>query len=153
MSEEDLKEVYRINRDSFTSDAWLLEAFKREFELSYSYKYVLEHAGRVIGYIIFWIIDREATVMTFALSREYRGKGLGKFFFREMMERIRKYADKIILDVRKSNIKAIRLYKDLGFRIVKERKKFYSDGEDAFMMEKELGDGAYKREKTETANR
>ncbi len=153
MAEEDLREVYKINRDSFTSDAWLFEAFKREFELSYSYKYVLEHSGVVIGYIIFWIIDKEATVMTFALSKEYRGKGLGKFFFNEVMHKVKKYADRIVLDVRKSNIKAIRLYKDLGFKIIKERKRFYSDGEDAFMMEKELGNGVYQREKTEIANR
>ncbi len=152
MSEDDLKEVYFINKQSFTSDAWLLEAFKREFELPYSYKFVLESRGSIIGYIILWIIDKEATIMTFAIKKEYRGKGLGKLLLKKVMERIKTVADRIVLDVRKSNIKAIRLYKSLGFRIIKERKRFYSDGEDAFMMIKELKDGLYKWEETEAVS-
>jgi len=91
--------------------------------------------NRVAGYLILWIIDREATVMTFAIDKAYRGLGLGKYFFKKVMEKIGGHVNRIILDVRKSNIRAIKLYKSLGFKILKERKKFYSDGEDALLME------------------
>ncbi len=138
MSEDDLPHVYRINKESFTTDAWLLEAFKREFGLPYSYKYVLEKENKIIGYLILWIIDKEATVMTFAIDKAYRGLGLGKYFFKEVMGRLSNSIDRILLDVRKSNIKAIKLYKSLGFKILGERKKFYSDGEDALLMGKEI---------------
>ncbi len=139
MREEDLERVYDINRRSFTTDAWSREALEREFSLPYSVRYVLENDGNVIGYSVVWIVKGEAFLMTFAVAPEYRGKGVGKEFLRMLLEDLKGKAEVIQLDVRKSNLPAIRLYRSMGFRIVKERKKFYSDGETALMMELELG--------------
>ncbi|MEM4658042.1 MAG: GNAT family N-acetyltransferase, partial [Candidatus Methanosuratincola sp.] len=42
---------------------------------------------------------------------------------------------KIVLEVRKSNIEAKRLYQKFGFAKKKEIKGYYKDGEDAEVME------------------
>ncbi|MFN3265192.1 MAG: hypothetical protein ACK42C_09885, partial [Aquificaceae bacterium] len=47
-------------------------------------------------------------------------------------------AKKFILDVRRSNLRAIRLYQSLGFKIIYERQGYYSDGESAFVMSLDL---------------
>ena len=139
MREKDLDRVYEINRRSFTTDAWSMEALKREFSLPYSFRYVLEQGREVVGYSVVWLIKGEAFIMAFAVSPEHRGRGLGRKFLKMILEDLKGKAGVVQLDVRKSNLPAIRLYRSMGFRIVKERKKFYSDGENALMMELELG--------------
>ena len=42
------------------------------------------------------------------------------------------------LEVRVSNVKAIALYQKFGFKNVAVRKRYYSNGEDAYLMIKEL---------------
>jgi len=44
----------------------------------------------------------------------------------------------VVLEVRKSNLKAISLYKKFGFTEEKILSKFYPDGEDAIYMIKNL---------------
>ncbi len=138
MKREDIDEVYRINKESFTTDAWSKFSFEKEFENKHSRKFVLEEEGKIIGFVILWVIKDEATVMTFAIDKKYRGKGYGKLLLREAIKSLGNRVNKVLLDVRKSNIRAINLYKDMGFKVIRERKGYYSDGENALLMELEL---------------
>ena len=139
MRPEDLDRVYEINRKSFGSDAWSRDALEREFSIPHSIRYVLEKDGDVIGYSVVWLIKGEALLMTFAVAPEYRGMGVGREFLNMILSDLKGKAEVIQLDVRKSNLPAIRLYRSAGFRIVNERVRFYSDGETALTMELELG--------------
>jgi ribosomal-protein-alanine N-acetyltransferase len=47
-------------------------------------------------------------------------------------------AKEVYLEVRVSNTPAIRLYEKLGFKIVKVLEGYYSDGENAYLMAREL---------------
>ncbi len=136
MTPEDLEEVFRINQENFTTDAWSKLAFEKEFENKFSKKFVLELNGKVIGYIIYWVISEEATIMSFAIDREHQNKGYGELLLKESLKKIG--AKRVSLDVRKTNLRAIRLYRKLGFRLVSERKAYYSDGENALFMELRL---------------
>jgi len=95
--------------------------------------------GKVIAYAIFWCHGTEAFMMTFAIHPEYRSKGIAFKFLTEVFELLKKEnINYVELDVRKSNLPAIKLYKKLGFSIERERTGFYSDGENAFVMSKKL---------------
>lgn len=133
MTPEDIEEVFRINRENFTTDAWSRFAFEKEFENKFSKKFVLELNGKVVGYIIYWVVRDEATIMTFAIDKEHQSRGYGEFLLKESLKKID--AKRILLDVRKTNLRAINLYRKLGFRLVSERKAYYSDGENALFME------------------
>ncbi len=133
MTPEDIEEVFRINQENFTTDAWSRFAFEKEFENKFSKKFVLELNGKVVGYIIYWVVRGEATIMTFAIDKEHQNKGYGEFLLKESLKKID--AKRILLDVRKTNLRAINLYRKLGFRLVSERKSYYSDGENALFME------------------
>ncbi|GEM_PF-94264 len=151
MTERDVDEVYEINIRSFKKDAWSKEAIEREFKLPYSFRYVIEVEGKVVGYSFIWILRKEALIMTFAIDPPFRNKGLGKRFLLEILENLKNKADIFTLDVRKSNLPAIKLYRSLGFSVVKERPRFYSDGENALVMELKVDKiksrEGYKREK------
>ncbi|MGC9287314.1 MAG: ribosomal protein S18-alanine N-acetyltransferase [Hydrogenobaculum sp.] len=139
MTKEHIDEVIEINNLSFTTDAWNEQGFYREFSLEYSKKWVGLEDGKVVAYAIFWCHDKEAFMMTFAVHPEYRSKGIAFNFLTGVFELLKKEnINYIELDVRKSNLPAIKLYKKLGFSIERERPGFYSDGENAFVMSKEL---------------
>ncbi|WP_448588584.1 ribosomal protein S18-alanine N-acetyltransferase [Thermocrinis sp.] len=135
MTEEDIPEVFRINKENFTTDAWSMEGFEREFKLPYSKRFVVEMDGKVVAYLIFWIIGDEAHLMTFGVDKTHWGKGIGKMFLKEALIKLKGDVRRVLLDVRKSNIRAIRLYQSLNFHIVGERRYYYSDGESAIQME------------------
>jgi ribosomal-protein-alanine N-acetyltransferase len=157
MTKEDLDAVYRINRLSFTTDAWSRDAMEREFRLPYSHRFVVESGGEVIGYTFVWVIRGEAFIMTFAVDPGWRRKGVGRWFLGRIIDLLRDKARVISLDVRKSNLPAIRLYRSMGFKVVKERPRFYSDGENALLMELRLDkmrtDVEDKREEVKPADR
>ena len=46
--------------------------------------------------------------------------------------------DKAFLEVREGNSSAILLYRSCGFKAAGRRKNYYSNGEDALLMEREL---------------
>jgi len=135
MVREDVERVYEINKDSFTTDAWSRFSFEKDFENKFSKRFVLEEDGKVVGYVIFWVIKDEATIMTFAVDPNYRSRGYGEKLLREAIEKLGNKVKRVVLDVRKSNLRAINLYKKLGFKVVTERKGYYSDGENALLME------------------
>lgn len=151
MQKEDLDEVLKINNECFKSDAWNREAFEREFELNYSYSFVFQKENSVIGYAVVWLVFNEATLMSFAIKKSLWGRGYGKKFMKFLVEYFRGKAKTFFLDVRKSNIRAIRLYKSVGFKIIGEREGYYSDGEDALMMLLELEDKDGDKGKTAEA--
>lgn len=151
MKIEDLDEVLRINQECFSKDAWSRRAFEREFQHEHSYKFVLEEEGLAVGYAIVWKIYDEALLMSIAIKKDLWGKGRGKGLMAFLIEYFKGRASRFVLDVRKANIRAIRLYQSLGFKIVSERQGYYSDGEDAFVMILDLEEGDGDKGKTAKA--
>ena len=78
-------------------------------------------------------------MMTFAVHPDFRSRGIAYSFLKEVFSILKtQNINYIELDVRKSNLPAINLYKKLGFNIIRERPHFYSDGESAFVMGLEI---------------
>ena len=50
-------------------------------------------------------------------------------------------ADSVMLEVRVSNLAAIRLYEKFGYQRIHKRKRYYQDGEDAFVYSKTIKPG------------
>jgi ribosomal-protein-alanine N-acetyltransferase len=139
MRPEDLDEIVAIENVSFPSP-WPKRIFEREIEALNSYKRVIRMSGIVIAYIVTWTIHDEVHILNIAVHPDFRKAGLGEMLMRHCIcfskDNGLKHA---ILEVRTSNIGAIKLYEKIGFRILRLRKKYYSDnGEDAYVMMSEL---------------
>ncbi len=92
------------------------------------------------GYVGSWLTIPNAEILNMFVSEEYRGLGIGY----SLMERVVEICNdqeivNLTLEVRKSNLYAIKLYKSLGFTTATVRKQYYADGEDALLMVKKLG--------------
>jgi ribosomal-protein-alanine N-acetyltransferase len=82
---------------------------------------------------------KKGHIVSVAILPEYRRKGLGHAILAEALKGMREYNVKEgYLEVRVSNQPAIDLYTKLGFSISKTSRHYYKDGEDAYIMVKEI---------------
>jgi len=101
--------------------------------------------GVVAGYIMLRMekaysilkVSTRAHVISVAVHPSYRRQGIGMALLVHASERAYKEygAQEVYLEVRVTNAPAISLYKKLGFEIKGVNKRYYSDGEDAYVME------------------
>lgn len=137
MTDEDLDEVLRIERDSFPRP-WTRDQFESELRNPVSTAYALkvtENGTEKLGaYIIFWVVHGEAHVLDIAVNPGMRGNGLATMLLDAALERMRRnMVYEVFLEVRRSNVAAISLYRKFGFRESFIRKNYYGD-EDAIVM-------------------
>lgn len=85
-------------------------------------------------------IVKQGHVVSIAVLPEFRRRGIATALMVNAMNAMKDKhgAGEVYLEVRVSNEPAIRLYEKLGFRKVKILKKYYLDGEDAYLMAREL---------------
>ena len=137
MQESDLPEVMEIEQRSF-SCPWSEASFREGLRQGNHHVYflVIRHHQNPIAFINFWVVEDDAHIANFAVSPDYRNRGVGKYLFAESLAHIRKLGgDRVFLEVRVSNIQAQHLYKQFGFRIVSIREKYYIDNhEDAYVL-------------------
>jgi len=106
--------------------------------------------GEVVGYVMCRIelglsnfgfsgFIKKGHIVSIAVMPEHRRRGIGQALVTRAMEGMRLYnAKQCFLEVRVSNTQAISLYKKLGFKITRTINGYYSDGEDAYVMSREL---------------
>ncbi len=106
----------------------------------YRLLYVLEDENKPVGFLSLTLEGAEAELDDIAILEENEGKGYGQFLLKSASEDLRrKEIQTLFLEVRKSNVKAIRLYENNGFLSYRERKNYYlSPIEDAVCYRKEL---------------
>lgn len=101
---------------------------------------VAEVDGEIVGFIAGVVsAPRQARVLMLAVRVGYRGHGIGTALMSEFTRRcIARGIRSMELEVRKSNLRAIRFYNRLGFSIQYILPRFYTDGEDGYKMWKSL---------------
>ncbi len=97
---------------------------------------VMESHGKIVGYIaVMDVSPFESKIVSFAIRRDFRNKGLGKTLFSHALSEIQKKGKRsVLLEVRMSNTIARNLYKKMGFREIGIIPSYYHDGEDAILM-------------------
>ena len=121
---------------------WSRQSFEQELSKSYSHVLVLtddETDSVILAYVVYWSLDKDWQILSIAVDLPYRGLGYAKRMMDLVLKTaIREGAKRVLLEVRKSNLPAIQLYQNHFFDIIHIRKRFYSDGEDAYQMELNL---------------
>lgn len=123
----DIPEVHRIEKESFKRP-WSFASFLFELKNPFSNFYVLEKDKKVIGYFILWDMGEEFHLANIAITKEERGKGYAKLFLEKILEMAKKEKkERIRLEVRVSNERAIKIYKQFGFKMTKRLTGYYGD--------------------------
>ena len=139
MEEKDLNSVLDINACSFLAP-WSAEQFLYELnDNEFSYLFVAEHEGVIIGYIDFWITFDSGCINHIAVLPNLRSKGIGSILLEDAISRMKKAGVmNITLEVRYHNTNAIKFYEKHGFKNILVKKNYYDNGDDAIYMLKEV---------------
>ena len=142
MTEPDLDEVLAIEKVTFPAP-WSRMLFERELATPFARSFVAwdKEVGRIVGYLCFWLVDRETHILNLAIHPQYRRMGIGARLLGFGVDYCQNQGVQLItLEVRRSNYKAISLYRDFRFQPQGVRRRYYSDsGEDAIIMGLDLG--------------
>lgn len=141
LSPADAAAAMRIERDAY-GDQWAHTNFERELQQPVARYIGAFEAGELVGFAGAWIQVDQAHVVSVAVARAQRRRGLGRLLVYALLRVMMAYAlSDATLEVRASNEAARALYRGFGFWEVGERKRYYSDtGEDAVIMTTEALD-------------
>ena len=135
MKLEDLDEVMAIEHACFPTP-WPRRIFEMELKSKRSLKIVSRMRGVVSGYIVAWMIHDEGHILNVAVHPDFRRLGIAETLMKDCLGYFtQKKARYAILEVRRSNVGAIKLYEKFGFKSVGIRRGYYTDtDEDAIVM-------------------
>ena len=101
---------------------------------------------RIIGYVGLRVEGPDAHLSTLAIHPDWRRMGLGEVLLLTAVEKAMTMGGKVLtLEVRAYNAVAHRLYRKYGFGDKGVHRGYYSDGEDAWIMEAGLTSRDYRR--------
>lgn len=90
----------------------------------------------MLGYVGMWSSLDEGEITNVSVAKYTQGYGIGTLLMKELLlQAAERDLFQCILEVRKSNARAIHLYEKMGFTSMGVRKNFYEDPkEDAIVM-------------------
>lgn len=137
LEKEDVDRVSEIEAESFGNHHWSKDSFYSEISNKVAKYYTASlEDGLIVGYMGTWHIVDEAHITTIATSKDYlRNKVAECLIVKSLQDCYNEFIKYITLEVRVSNIPAIKLYEKYGFKSLGTRKGYYQDNnEDALIM-------------------
>ena len=145
MAPKHVSEIAAIERDTF-SLPWDEASIRAELDNPLALWLVAEdeagegEAKRVLGYVGSQTCFEDADILNVAVAPAARRRGIAAALMRELELRLApRSVERITLEVRASNVPAIRLYEGLGYIQAGLRKGYYEKPrEDALILQKTL---------------
>ena len=135
MQFDDLERVMEIERQNF-SVPWTENGFFSFLMRNDTLFLVAEENEKILGYMGIMMVLDEGEITNVSVAEDARRRGVGRLLVQTMLDKMRAAGLTMIhLEVRKSNIPAIRLYEEFSFVQDGERKNYYEEPtEDAVLM-------------------
>ncbi|MBF0565379.1 MAG: ribosomal protein S18-alanine N-acetyltransferase [Nitrospirae bacterium] len=135
MAKYDLNAVAIVEKGVFSSP-WPLAAYESEIKKPTSICKVAACGDYIIGYMCVSTILDEAHLMKLAVHENFRRKGVARLLVTEVLDILHdKFSGILLLEVRPSNLPALKLYEKFGFNKLYVRKRYYvTPDEDALVM-------------------
>jgi len=140
MTEAGLAEVVQVEGRAYEFP-WTITIFKDCVRAGYGC-FVLATRAEIIGYFVLSVAANEAHVLNVCVDPSEQGHGYGRRLMKRLLDLARWHrAERVFLEVRPSNPRAIALYHDIGFNEIGRRPRYYpakNGREDALVMAIEL---------------
>ena len=137
---QDAEEIAEIEKSCFSSQAWSQSMVRQTILNENSYFICAKISDQVVGYGGMYSAGPEGYVYNIAVKQQFRNMGLGTKLLCGLTEHSKVLGLEFLsLEVRRSNLAAVKLYEKLGFENLGLRKNFYEmPKEDEIIMTKYL---------------
>ena len=135
LEKQDIDKVVYLET-TFLGETLGKEILESELDSKITKFYVAAINNEVVGYIGRYEYVGEVEILNFVVDEDYQRQGIGQMLFDKVLNEI-KEINKITLEVRRSNQKAINFYYKNGFKEIHVRKNYYKNGEDALVLIRE----------------
>lgn len=142
MHERDLDRVMQIELQAYPWP-WTLGNFRDCLRSDYPMWVLDDERDGIVAYAVLSVQAGEAHLLNICVDPAVQSRGLGRRLLRAMGKIARQYAaDRLFLEVRPSNLRAVALYHNEGFNEIGRRPRYYpaanGNREDAIVMAMEL---------------
>lgn len=136
MIRRDMPAVLSIENQSFEY-SWSEDDFIRCLRQRNCIGMVAERDDRIVGFMIYELHKTRLHVLNFAVANDCRRIGVGRTMVEKLLAKLsHDRRNRIMLEVRETNLEAQLFFKQLGFRAVSVLRDFYEDTvEDAYLMQ------------------
>ncbi|MGN6135373.1 MAG: ribosomal protein S18-alanine N-acetyltransferase [Aureliella sp.] len=136
MIRRDMAAVLDIEQQSFEFP-WSEEEFVRCLRQRNCIGMVAERDQAVVGFMIYELHKNRLHLLNFAVARDLRRTGVGTAMVEKLSSKLTAdRRNRIMLEVRETNLDAQIFFRELGFRAISVLRSFYEDSpEDAYLMQ------------------
>ena len=133
MVSKHIYDITLLEKECF-SKPWSRESLESELKNVNANFFVATLQEKVLGYIGSHVYSGECYISNIAIFKKYQGQKVGSKLLEAFIDFMKNKCEFISLEVRKSNLPAIKLYEKYGFKKIAERRNFYrTPQEDAFI--------------------
>ena len=135
MIRRDMPDVLEIEKSCFEFP-WAEEDFVRCLRQRNCIGMVSEFNEKVVGFMVYELHKNRLHVLNFAVHPEFQRQGVGHHMVDKLVSKLsHQRRNRIMLEVRETNLSAQLFFRDLGFRAISVLRDFYEDTvEDAYLM-------------------
>ncbi len=132
---DDIKDIIKLSNEVFVSSF-------SEADISFFIKqkqtffvYVIKEELEFVGFIILWINDNNGQIIDLAIKENKRRLNYGRKLVEFSLDFFKQNEVKLVsLEVRVSNIAAIKLYEAFNFKVERTLSNYYKTEDGLFMM-------------------
>jgi ribosomal-protein-alanine N-acetyltransferase len=139
MREIDIDTVTQIDHETWRESSWFSEDFFKALHDPLWKCWILESTTKdnsILGYGLQYLLRGTSNIANLCIHPDQRGRGLGGILLRHMINYSREIGASIVeLQVNTSNMHAYHLYVKHGFRAIEFLERYYSDTQNAYLMQ------------------
>ena len=99
--------------------------------------FVYEKDDQVVGFILATDLQETCDILSVVVDSNYRRMKIASNLIDYLISDLDENLKLITLEVSTKNTPALKLYDQFGFEVVNIRKKYYQNGDDAYLMARE----------------
>lgn len=136
MIRRDMPEVLEIENSAFEFP-WSEDDFIRCLRQRNCIGMVAEYDEHVVGFMIYELHKNQLHILNFSVNEAFRRRGVGRQMVGKLISKLsHQRRNRILLEVRETNLSAQLFFRDVGFRAVTVLRDHYDDTiEDAYVMQ------------------
>ncbi len=136
---KDVSFVYDLEKATFGDSLEKPMLYNEILYNDMAHYFVITEYQKRVGYVGLWLTQPNAEILNLAVIEDKQKQGYGKALLEKAVSVCKENdIDTITLEVRKSHKQIIDFYTSFGFKVVGERKRYYKNHEDAYLMAKDV---------------